>query len=41
MGRQGINKLSYVESWVIAGRIENTEYSVIEGIPNYRVYNAI
>jgi hypothetical protein len=25
MGRQGINKLSYVESWVIAGKIEKKE----------------
>lgn len=30
-----------LKSWVIAGKIENTEYSVTEGSPNYRVYNAI
>jgi len=30
-----------LKSWVIAGKIENTEYSVTEGTPNYRVYNAI
>jgi hypothetical protein len=29
-----------LKSWVVAGRIENIEYSVEEGTPNYRVYYA-
>ena len=29
-----------LKSWVVAGKIENTEYSLTEGKPNYRVYNA-
>lgn len=29
-----------LKSWVITGKIENTEYSVTEGKSNYRVYNA-
>ncbi len=29
-----------LKSWVVAGRIENIEYSVEEGTPNFRVYHA-
>lgn len=29
-----------LKSWVIAGEIENTEYSVTDGEPNYTIYNA-
>ncbi len=29
-----------LKSWVVAGEILNTEYTVADGKPNYRVYNA-
>lgn len=34
------NHIFDLKSWVIAGKIENTEYSEVEGEPNYRAYNA-
>lgn len=34
------NHMFDLKSWVVSGEIENTEYLVVEGKPNYRVYNA-